>query len=290
MIKSMTGFGKAEGVIGNRKYNVEIRALNSKQFDLNLRMPNFYKEKEMDLRNFLARELVRGKIDVTIYYEAMSEEKKVVVNRPLLVSYHEDLKAIADEIGQKDVDYMALMMRIPDALKPEKQELDETEWEAVLQLIKEAVAHLESYRSAEGEMLKADFQGRIELILTWLKELEGPMDKRITRIRERIKMNLTDFIEAEKIDENRFEQELIFYIEKIDITEEQVRLESNCKYFLETLEADSSQGKKLGFIAQEIGREINTIGSKANDADIQRKVVQMKDELEKIKEQVLNAM
>jgi uncharacterized protein (TIGR00255 family) len=218
------------------------------------------------------------------------EEKKVSLNRSLMESYHADLQEVANNIGQENVDYLALLMRIPDVLRSEKEEFNEDEWKTIHHLITEALEMFNNYRTQEGELLEKDFAERINRILSLEGELEEPAEQRVIRVKERIRQNLIDFIEKEKIDQNRYEQEVIYYLEKMDVTEERVRLVANCKYFLEILENGDAQGKKLGFISQEIGREINTLGSKANDSDIQRIVVQMKDELEKIKEQVLNVL
>lgn len=286
----MTGYGKAEATIGTKKFTVEIKSLNSKQLDLYVKMPSVYKEKELGLRSQLSKELERGKVELAIYYDSTGEEKKVVLNKPLIEAYHRDFKEAAESIGQKDVDYMSLIMRIPDVLKTEKAELDLDEWNGVMELIKEATAGIQDYRKVEGEKLQKDFEERIAHILQYQKEVQGPVELRLKKIKERIKNNVEEVIDTDKIDSNRFEQELVFYLEKLDISEENQRLKSNCDYFLEILNGNSSQGKKLGFIAQEIGREINTMGSKANDADVQRLVVKMKDELEKIKEQILNAL
>jgi len=290
MILSMTGYGKAEAQIGSRNYTVELRSLNSKQLDLNVRMPGTYKDKEMALRNSLATEVTRGKVDLTIYYDSSGTEKKVTINKALMESYYSDLKEVAEHINQNDVDYMSLLMRIPDAISPEKQEPDENEWKGIEKLIFQALENFKSYRLNEGKVLEAEFTQRIQGILTGLKEIEIPAEQRKEKVKERLMNNLEELLPKDKIDQNRYEQEIIYYLEKLDITEEQVRLKKNCEHFLEALAETESQGKKLGFISQEIGREINTIGSKANDADMQRIVVGMKDELEKIKEQALNAL
>ena len=290
MILSMTGYGKAEGSVGQRKFTIELRSLNSKQFDMNVRMPSVYKEKEMELRSYLNKEVVRGKSDLTVFYEASQTEKKVAINKPLMISYYEDLKEAADEMGQSDVDFVSSIMRIPEVLRPQKEEFNEGEWADIMSLIKEAVKGFVAYRTQEGEVLYHDFKKRILTILELQNSLNQPLADRITKVKDRIKGNLDAVIDPDKIDANRYEQEVIYYLEKMDVTEELVRLEGNCKYFLEILEDGIAQGKKLGFISQEIGREINTLGSKANDADVQRVVVQMKDELEKIKEQILNVL
>lgn len=286
----MTGYGKGEGAFGHKKFTIEIRSLNSKQLDLNVRMPSAYKEKELELRSYLGDNIGRGKVDVTIYYESTGEEKKVSVNKDVLRSYYDDLKELAESIGQKDVDYMGLLMRIPDALKPERLEFDEDEWEVVMSLVKEALVSFEEYRVSEGSQLGTDFELRIKNILQELENVGPPLRERMKRIENRIKANLDEFIDPDKVDKNRFEQELIYFLEKLDVSEEEQRLKSNCEHFLEALSSDDSNGRKLGFISQEIGREINTLGSKANDADVQRIVVKMKDELEKIKEQILNVL
>lgn len=286
----MTGYGKAEATIGSRKFTVELRSLNSKQFDLNVRMPSVYKEKEMKLRNWLSKEVVRGKADLGIYYDADGSEKRVTLNKALIEAYHSDMKAVAKEIGQDEVDYMSLIMRIPDVLRPEKEELNEEEWGEIMKLIKEANTMFQGYRSQEGDGLQKDFEERIGKIMQLDADLDEAVNARIKRIKDRIRTNLDEVIDPDKVDQNRFEQEVVYYLEKIDVTEERVRLAANCNYFLEILRNGAAQGKKLGFISQEIGREINTLGSKANDSDIQRVVVQMKDELEKIKEQVLNVL
>jgi len=286
----MTGYGRAEATIGHKKFTVEIKSLNSKQLDIYVKMPSVYKEKELNLRSYLGKELERGKVEVSIYYDSTGEEKKVVLNKPLLEAYHRDLSEAAKTIGQSDVDFMSLIMRIPDVLKSEKAELDIEEWNGVIKLVEEALIGIQNYREVEGKKLKDDFESRIQHILNYQKEVQNPVEKRLIRIKEKIKNNLEEVIDLDKIDSNRFEQELVFYLEKLDISEENQRLKSNCDYFLEILRGSTSQGKKLGFIAQEIGREINTMGSKANDADVQRLVVKMKDELEKIKEQILNAL
>ncbi len=290
MILSMTGYGKAEGTIGTRKFTVELRSLNSKQFDLNVRMPSMFKEKEMALRTFLAQEVGRGKSDLTIFYEASAEEKKISVNKPLMLSYQKDFQEVAEAFGQENPDYLGAIMRIPDVLRPEKEELNEDEWSQIMELVKTALKGFIGYRTQEGKVLYHDFKSRINTILQLQEELTPLITARVERTKDRIKNNLNEWIEADKIDTNRFEQEMIYYLEKMDVTEELVRLTGNCNYFLEILEDGAMQGKKLGFISQEIGREVNTLGSKANDAEMQRRVVQMKDELEKIKEQILNVL
>jgi len=290
MIKSMTGYGKAEGQAGQRKYTVEIRSLNSKQFDLNVRMPGQFREREMELRNWLTQRILRGKADTNIYFDATSEEPKVTINKRVMLGYYNDLKEVAESIGQNNVDYMSLLIRIPDAMVQERQEMNEDEWNQIFELVQAAQMGMDQYRTLEGAELEKDFRLRISNILRTLEELAIPSQARIDRIKSKLRNNIEELIDVEKIDSNRFEQELIYYLEKMDISEEQLRLRSNCEHFLRELDEQESQGKKLGFICQEIGREVNTIGSKANDAEMQRMVVYMKDELEKIKEQVLNVL
>lgn len=289
MLRSMTGFGKAESTIGTKKFTVEIRSLNSKQLDLNLRLPNLYREKELELRSWLSENILRGKADTLIYYESIEAEKRMAINAVLLESYYHDLKSFGEKVGMTNADYLNALMRIPDIMKPEAQELDETEWNGLFALVKEAYKKFDQYRVIEGKKLAEDFVKRIQLILEYRDGLEAPIAARTEKIKEKLRNNLSEFIPLDKIDPNRFEQELIYYLERLDVTEEYQRLTTNCEHFLDELK-EESQGKKLGFISQEIGREINTIGSKANDSDMQKLVVRMKDELEKIKEQINNVL
>lgn len=289
MLRSMTGFGKAESTIGTKKFTVEIRSLNSKQLDLNLRIPNLYREKELDLRGWLSENVMRGKADLLVYYESLEAEKRMAINSALLESYYQDLKTFGEKVGMTNADYLNALMRIPDIMKPESQELDEEEWKGLYQLVQEAYKKFDQYRLIEGKKLADDFVKRIHLILEYRDALEAPIAARTEKIKEKLRNNLSEFIPLDKIDPNRFEQELIYYLERLDVTEEYQRLTTNCEHFLDELK-EESQGKKLGFISQEIGREINTIGSKANDSDMQKLVVKMKDELEKIKEQINNVL
>jgi uncharacterized protein (TIGR00255 family) len=290
MIKSMTGFGKAIGEWGNKKITIEIRSLNSKQMDLNVKLPTLYRSKELELRSFISKHTERGRVDVSIYVENGIEENVAIINTSLVESYIEQLKEIANKTNTQTDNLLAIAMRMPDVYKQEREELNEEEWQYVMNRVEEAIAAFNQYRTDEGKILLNDFTERINNIVSLLKEIEELEQLRIEQIRNRIKKNLYEFIPEEAIDKNRFEQELIYYIEKLDITEEKVRLRAHCDYFLEALKSPQAEGRKLGFIAQEIGREINTIGSKANDANIQKFVVQMKDELEKIKEQSLNVL
>lgn len=289
MLRSMTGFGKTEGTVGNKKFTIELRSLNSKQLDLNMRIPGTYREKELELRSWLSENILRGKADLLVYYESMEAEKRMAINKPLMHAYYEDLRSFADEAKIEGGDFINAIMRIPDVLKPESSELDEEEWAALFSLIKDAFHKFDTYRKLEGEKLTHDFHKRIDLILENRLALNNPIAARNQRVRDKLRANLEELIPVDKIDPNRFEQELIYYLERLDISEEYQRLETNCLHFRDELNGES-QGKKLGFIAQEIGREVNTIGSKANDADMQRIVVVMKDELEKIKEQINNVL
>lgn len=286
----MTGYGKAEGTLGSRKFTFEIKSLNSKQLDMSVRMPSMYREKELELRTWLTERIVRGKVDVNIFYEAEGGEKRVSLNRPLMEAYAKDLQEVATSLGQSNPDYISALLRIPEVLRPEREEFNENEWSEIIVLAKSAAVVFDEYRSQEGRGLYEEFKERIEHILKLERDLTPVLEQRVTRIKERLMTSLDELIDPEKIDRNRYEQEVIYYLEKLDVSEERQRLVANCTYFLEIMDGDGYQGKKLGFITQEIGREINTLGSKANDAEIQRSVVIMKDELEKIKEQVLNVL
>ena len=285
----MTGFGKAEGTVGNKKFTVELRALNSKQLDLNIRIPSAYREKELELRSWLSENVQRGKADLLVYYESLEAEKRMSINIPLMLAYYEDLQSFATQAKIDGGDYINAIMRIPDVLRPESSEFNEEEWALLFSIIKEAFHRFDSYRVLEGEKLALDFHNRIAMILSARAALDAPIAARNQRVREKLRNNLEELIPVDKIDPNRFEQELVYYLERLDISEEYQRLDTNCAHFSDELKGES-QGKKLGFISQEIGREVNTIGSKANDADMQRLVVVMKDELEKIKEQINNVL
>lgn len=291
MLKSMTGFGKATAEIAGKKLVVEIRSVNSKSMDLSLRLPYLYKEKELELRGEISKQLERGKVDVTIYTESLQELLPVNINKALAKTYYKELKALSEELGEHTPDLLALAMKMPDVLKAEKEvvELDDAEWNQVKLVVNQAIVGFQKFRSDEGDVLTNEFKSRIGLIAQLLSEVLKMDSSRTENIKNRIRTNLGEAIEKEKIDENRFEQELIYYIEKLDITEEKLRLKTHLDYFLATMN-EPACGRKLGFISQEIGREINTIGSKANDAGIQKLVVQMKDELEKVKEQLLNVL
>ena len=279
----MTGYGKSILQLPNKKITIELKSLNSKNLDLNTRIPLKYKEKEIQIRRQLARELVRGKIDISLYAEATAEELTTHINKSIVQQYLLQLKDISDES-----DLLAIAMRLPDVMKIEREELDEYEWKDIEIAIGEGIIQLKKFRSDEGEVLKADFINRIETIKNELENVVHLDAERLVAVRERLLKAISELeITA---DENRFEQEMIYYLEKLDITEEKVRLSNHLDYFLQELNSEVSNGKKLGFISQEMGREINTIGSKANFAPMQKLVVQMKDELEKIKEQLLNVL
>ena len=287
MIRSMTGYGKAEGVVGNRRYNIEVRSLNSKQFDLNTKIPSIFREKEMELRKLLRSRVIRGKCDFFLFYELDPTEVKHEVNTAVVENYIEQLKAVSES---NDSDLLALAMSMPEAMQSPKDELDDDFWAEIKKLINESLDKFDNFRGVEGEAIESDFVNGIKVIRDCSADLDPLLDARLKRVRERIRTNLEEAIDKNKIDETRFEQEVLFYIEKQDVSEERSRLAAHCDHFEEVLSNGIGAGKKLGFVAQEIGREINTLGSKANDADIQRVVVQMKDELEKIKEQILNVL
>jgi uncharacterized protein (TIGR00255 family) len=291
MIKSMTGYGKSMAEIPGKKITIEIKSLNSKSLDLNLRLPWIYKEKEADIRNILSQKLDRGKIDLSINFDVLDSEIVPVINKAVVKNYFDQMKEIAGELNiNADDQLLATIMRLPDALKTEKPELEEEEWSLVKDKINESIEQLDHYRKEEGKSLETDLIRCIGKILIQLKEIETFEGDRITRIREKLNSSLIENVGTENIDMNRFEQEIIFYLEKMDINEEKVRLKKHCEYFLEKIATEPPNGKILSFISQEIGREINTIGSKANDASMQKLVVMMKDELEKIKEQSLNVL
>lgn len=291
MIRSMTGYGKAECLLPDKKLTIEIKSLNSKQLDSNMRLPSLYKEKELDMRKLIAAQLERGKVECSFYYELSENAMTGVINEKAVASYFEQIKRVAGQLGvEASQELLATVMRLPDTLKTEKAELGKEEWEEVKLALEEALSALNEYRSAEGLAMDKDLRLRVEAISSHLAETEKFEKERVSLVRQRIEKNLEELIQKDAIDQNRLEQELIYYLEKLDTSEEKVRLENHCKYFLDTMEEEGPNGKKLGFISQEMGREINTLGSKANHAEIQKHVVDMKDELEKIKEQVLNVL
>lgn len=284
MIQSMTGFGRATLELPDKKITVEIRSLNSKSLDLNIRLPYLYKEKESELRKIVSESLGRGKIDLHINTEAKTVSKAQEINSQVITAYIDEFKKIVPTASEAEL--LQVVMRLPDVITYATLEVSEEEWNGVLSAVNEAIKELNKYRSDEGLILFADFELRIKIILDLLDEIPKYENERIETIKERLLPNLEELNTG--VDQNRFEQEMIYFLEKLDITEEKTRLKNNCEYFLENLSSDESNGKKLGFITQEIGREINTIGSKSNHHEMQKIVVEMKDELEKIKEQILN--
>lgn len=284
----MTGFGKSTGNFNSKKISIEIRSLNSKSMDLNTRMPSQYKELDSVFRKMVAAGLGRGKADLLINVDSIGDENVISINKSLVNTYHKELKSINEELGEKTDDYLSLIMRMPDINSNTKEDLTEEEKEVVVELVKEAVDNINDFRRKEGEDLEREFNTRIDDIRRLLLEVPQYENERIDTIRERMKKGLED-IQSGTYDDNRFEQEMIFYIEKLDVAEEKMRLSNHLDYFTETMKLDQS-GKKLGFIGQEIGREINTLGSKANHAEMQKLVIDMKDNLEKIKEQILNTL
>ncbi len=291
MLKSMTGFGKAECEISGLKISIEIKTLNSKQFDTLIRLPNSYKQKEMDIRTLLLKKLERGKVELNLSLDQSKSSENYSINKILAKKYFEEVYLLSKELSLKpDENIISTLLKLPDVLQSEEHELDENEWKQILLWVDDAATKCDTYRITEGHKLEADFRQRVGLIVGLLESISKFEVERISKIKAKFRKDLTDIIDKRKIDENRFEQEIIYYLEKIDITEEKVRLENNCEYFVQALNDKESNGKKLNFISQEIGREINTIGSKANDSNIQKLVVQMKDELEKIKEQLCNIL
>lgn len=285
MIQSMTGYGKCILQLPSKKITIEIKSLNSKNLDLNARLPSVYREKELVIRNLLAKSLTRGKVDFNLYLEITGENTSSTINEQVVRNYMDQLERISKT---EETELLKMAIRLPDALKTEREEIDETEFHKIIDGINDALKAIHTYRSDEGKVLENDFRTRIETIGSLLKEVKGIDPERLQQVRERLQKAVSEL--KEQVDSNRFEQELIYYLEKYDITEEKVRLENHLSYFIESLDSKDSNGKKLGFITQEIGREINTIGSKANYAPMQKLVVQMKDELEKIKEQALNVL
>lgn len=286
----MTGFGKASAIVGNKKIVVEIKSVNSKGLDINAKLPSIYKEKEIDIRKLIGNKLLRGKVECSVYFDVLEQNEGVSINRPLIAAYLKEIKNLENEHGVSTADHLSLVMKMPDVYKAERAVLGDAEWQGLKALVEEARDNLDSFRLQEGNSLKADFEQNVGKIMSLLADVEPYETARIEQVKTRISQNLEEVVQKSDIDQNRFEQELIYYIEKFDINEEKVRLSNHCSYFNDTMTGPDGNGKKLGFIAQEMGREINTLGSKANHAEIQKIVVQMKDALEKIKEQVLNAL
>ncbi len=284
MIQSMTGFGKSVLSLADKHISIEIKSLNSKSIDINTRIPQVYREKELDFRKLIAEQLQRGKVDFSIFIENTGTQTPSKINPNIVKSYIEQMRAIVD--GDL-TELLKMAVRMPDALQTTSESISEEELSVIFQHINLAIADLQNFRTQEGKVLEKDFVLRINNINRLLQEVQGLDEERLALIRERLEKAVADI---QNVDANRFEQELIFYLEKLDITEEKIRLKKHLDYFLETLQSEDSNGRKLSFIAQEIGREVNTLGSKANFAPMQQLVVQMKDELEKIKEQVLNVL
>ncbi len=288
MIQSMTGYGKSVLHLVDKKITIEVKSLNSKNLDLNVRMPSYYREKELHVRKKLASKLVRGKVDFSIYIEMTSDETPSKINKKVVSSYMQQLKNVVQAGSTHDLELLQMAVKMPDALKIEREELNEEEWAQISSHIDEAIKEIIQYRMDEATSLEEDFKLRIKNIQLYLEEIKSFDSERIDHVKKRLQKSI-ETLEV-TIDQNRFEQELIYYLEKLDINEEKVRLANHLLYFLQELDTEDSNGKKLGFIVQEIGREINTIGSKANYAPMQKAVVQMKNELEKIKEQILNVL
>ena len=286
----MTGYGKAEGVVESKKISVEVRSLNGKFLDCSLRVPGLYRQKEMLVRSKAAKEVVRGKVDISISYESLEGEQNFFINTELLKNYYQGLSEVSKELNISEENVLGTLMKMPEVMRSEKQKLSEGEWSGIEKLIDEALVSFNSFRLAEGDVLRKEVEGRINEIASLLVQVEPFESERIETIKTRIRKNIDEIVSKDGFDQNRFEQELIFYMERYDITEEKVRLKAHCEHFIKTMNDEEAQGKKLGFISQEIGREINTLGSKANHAEMQKIVVQMKDELEKIKEQALNIL
>ena len=291
MIKSMTGFGRAVVETCGKSVTVEIRTLNSKQLDLNTRIPLLFKNYENDIRSILSKELERAKADFTITVENRSVSSSVTINKELAKSYYQTVKELSNELGNPiESDIFLHVMRMPDVVSTPQEEVSEALWEAVRGAILDACRQLNEFRISEGKVLEQDFVKRITLIRDMIDEVTPYEEQRIVRIREKFETSLKELAPKVQYDPNRLEQEIFFYLEKLDVTEEKVRLRKHCDYFIETLNENQSNGKKLGFIVQECGREINTLGSKSNNFDIQQIVVRMKDELEKLKEQLANVL
>ncbi len=289
-MKSMTGYGKSVCKLKDKVVTIEIKSLNSKNLDIYTRLPNMYKEKDLELRNILSKHLSRGKIELQISIDLLENAAPAAINEMVVKEYYKQLSKLQQELENSTESLLPTVMRLPESLEYKNEELDESEWKAVLKSTEEAIEMLKDFRSKEGNALKKDILGRIQSIQTLLKNIKEYEEERIHKIKERIRSGLSEIMESENYDSNRFEQELIYYLEKLDISEEKTRLVSHCTHFYEVIEDVNPIGKKLGFISQEIGREINTLGSKANHADIQKVVIKMKDELEKVKEQLMNVL
>lgn len=286
----MTGFGKSVAKLENKLVTIEVRSLNNKQLDLTLRLPPLLRDNEPGIRAAIGRVAERGKVELTISIDFTGSELPASINRAVAIAFYNELKSLAAELGTGDQDLLPVVMKMPEVTRLSKDEISESEWNLIFAALEEALEQLDEFRKHEGNLLEQDFILRINTIQSLLKEVEPFEQQRNTELREKLRSSFADFIENNTFDANRFEQEIIYYLEKLDITEEKVRLAKHCSYFLDTLNENVSNGRKLSFVSQEIGREINTLGSKANNADIQKLVVKMKDELEKIKEQLANIL
>lgn len=291
MVKSMTGYGKVQLELPKKNLSLEIKSLNSKQLDINTRTPAIYRERDLEIRNLIGQKLLRGKIDFNIQVEYTGEISNYTINKAMALNYYSELNNLREEMQiSDDSDLLALIMRMPDVLKNEKEELDETEWQLIHKAILDTLNEVDQFRCDEGTALEKDLRFRIKQIMHGLDAVEKLDQGRYEKIKKRLAGHLEEFFGSADYDPNRLEQEMVYYVEKLDITEEKIRLKKHCEYFVQTMDTKDPNGKKLGFISQEIGREINTIGAKANDADIQQLVVAMKDELEKVKEQLMNIL
>lgn len=291
MLTSMTGFGRAVLEYKNKKINIDVKSLNSKNIDINTRIPGYYREKELEIRRLLSQELKRGKIEFSMFVELTGTESSTQINGELVNNYYQQVKDIAKKNSiPVGLDIMSSLIKLPDVLKSPSSELNEEEWKLVLKTAKTAISNCIDFRLNEGEEIYKDVVSNIESILKLLTEVPQFEQERIQIIKDRLNIGFTELTNSGNFDNNRYEQEIIFYLEKLDINEEKSRLKKHCEYFIETINKEESAGKKLAFISQEIGREINTLGSKAHHVEMQKIVVMMKDNLEKIKEQLLNAL
>ncbi|MFA6949295.1 MAG: YicC/YloC family endoribonuclease [Lentimicrobiaceae bacterium] len=289
MLKSMTGFGKCTVSLTGKVVILEIKSLNSKQLDLNIKLPSAFREKESDIRSIISRKLERGKVELTGSID-YTDDFPPVINKPMAIGYYNEIKELANSLNAGDIDILSIVMKMPEVFKSSRELLNEQEWVIIRECLEKAVKELDIFRSQEGSLLENDFKTRVQMIESLLQEVIQFEETRNTRFREKLRDSVAEFYANNTLDSNRFEQEIIYYLEKLDITEEKVRLQKHLDYFMDTLKETEANGRKLSFVTQEMGREINTIGSKANDANIQRIVVQMKDELEKIKEQLANIL
>ena len=290
MIHSMTGYGKAEGIIGNKKISIQLRSLNSKTADISVKVPSFFKDQELNFRKQLSAELQRGKIELYLSYESTEKSSSFEIDEEVFQRYFNQISWLTDKYKLDNSNILESVMKLPEILKSKEEEADENDVDALNLLLNEAIGSIKQFRIDEGEILAADLKSHIDQIAGLLTEALKYESDRTETVRTRLLNNLADSQQKEKVDSDRFEQEMIYYMEKYDISEEKVRLKAHCDYFIDCMNDKEGQGKKLGFISQEIGREINTLGSKANHAEMQKLVVQMKDQLEKIKEQVLNVL